>query len=200
MKVENVYFQTIESLPCWKIETGFIPFLSIEFGKPHLWMRHPIVASNTDFARVLKIKQGQPCVSFHGEYHLFINKSIWQILKDNRVIYDSAFIDENKYKKPLMYIEGKCLLRVDVFSEKQESYINFSNGYQIKTKSNGSGEDQWLLYSFRGKVVIFNNNGEIIETEYKSQFEEEDKIIFNAIINGEINIKRKEKKHFWDIF
>ena len=72
-------FKPLYGQPCWGVRPGIRPTLTLEFGKPHLVVRQPIVASPeaTDEVRTaLRRRRVYP----HGEWHLWIYCCHWRAL------------------------------------------------------------------------------------------------------------------------
>jgi hypothetical protein len=64
-------FAPVTGLPAWNVRKGHGSFLTLEFGKPHLVVRQPIVAApeaSDEVRTALRHRSVYP----HGEWHLWI--------------------------------------------------------------------------------------------------------------------------------
>ena len=53
MQIEKI-ISKLYGIPCWGVRPGFGSFLTLEFGKPHLKVREPVVAGRSSPVSVRK--------------------------------------------------------------------------------------------------------------------------------------------------
>lgn len=75
--------------PCWGVKPGVGSFLTLEFGKPNLQVREPVVATKGASASVRQTLARRQ-VRVHGEWHLWIYCCHWEVLSGNKRIGDSS--------------------------------------------------------------------------------------------------------------
>src|SRR5208283_5748606 len=76
-------FREIYGKPCWNVKPGYGSFFTLEFGKPHLHVYEPVVASK-DSSRKLRKLLARRDVFVHGEWYLRIESCAWEVLSNGR--------------------------------------------------------------------------------------------------------------------
>jgi hypothetical protein len=78
-------FSEVYGHPCWDVKPGYGSFLTLEFGKPHLDVREPIIA-NKDASLRVRRHLARRSIFVHGEWHLWIYCCAWEVLFNGRHI------------------------------------------------------------------------------------------------------------------
>src|SRR5580692_4637117 len=78
-------FRELYGEPCWNVKPGYGSFLTLEFGKPHLDVREPTVASNGASRKVQRLLARRR-VFVHGDWNLWIHSCDWEVLSNGRHI------------------------------------------------------------------------------------------------------------------
>jgi hypothetical protein len=100
--------------PCWGVKPGFGSFLTLEFGKPNLEVREPLVASKAASERVRQALARRR-VQVHGEWHLWIYCCHWEVLSGNKRVGDSS--SKTKIRRAAEFLNGQKLIGFAVSPE-----------------------------------------------------------------------------------
>ncbi len=149
MQFESV-FKRVYGKPCWGVKPGFGSFLTLEFGKPHLEVREPIVESKSTSA---KVREGMARrgVFVHGEWHLWIYGCDWDVFSGSKRIGDSS--TKRKILCAAEFLDGQKLIRFSISPRKASCVFEFDLGAALKTQPYDNESEQWLLYEPSHKVL-----------------------------------------------
>ncbi len=154
MTITRVFESVFEELygkPCWGVKQGFGSFLTMEFGKPHLEIREPIIAS-TGASKKVRASLAKRGAYVHGDWHLWIYCCAWEVLFNDKQIAHSESSD-NRIKRATNFLDGQKLLRFSIVPRGMRCTFEFDLGGILKTWPYGRRHEQWLLYEPSGKVL-----------------------------------------------
>ena len=155
MKVTPVFetsFSKLYGKPCWGVKQGYGSFLTIEFGKPHLRIREPIVASPQASK---KVREGlaRRGANVHGDWHLWIYCCDWEVLfREKRVAHSES--SDKLIARAATFLNGQKLVRFSIAPRGVRCTFEFDLGGALKTRPNSRTHEQWLLYEPKGKVLV----------------------------------------------
>src|SRR5882757_6558379 len=95
MKITKVFesaFKRLYGKPCWGVKQGHGSSLTLEFGKPHLEIRDPIVA-RAGASKKVRASLERREVYVHGDWHLWIDCCAWEVLLNNKQLAHSESTD-----------------------------------------------------------------------------------------------------------
>jgi len=155
MQIERV-LRRLYGLPCWGVKPGFGSFLTLEFGKPNLEIREPIVARTGASTRV---RERLACrgVQVHGEWHLWIYRCDWEVFSGSKRIGDSS--TKSKTRRAAEFVNGQKLIRFFVSPRNVNCAFEFDLGAILKTRPNDKESEQWLLYGPSHKILTLRADG-----------------------------------------
>jgi hypothetical protein len=136
-------FRKIYGKSCWGVKQGHGSFLTFEFGKPHLVVREPVIASRSASPRVRKALARRRAFA-RGQWHLWIYCCRWQVLSRGRIIAHSESSDA-KIQRAADLLNGQKLVRFSM-SRKLQCTLQFDLGGVLKTRPFDKDSEQWLLY------------------------------------------------------
>jgi hypothetical protein len=149
-------FGRIYGEPCWGVRPGYGSFLTLEFGKPFLKTREPIVASKDSSIRV---REGlaRRSVFVHGEWHLWIYCCDWEVLSKGKAIGDSS--TKLKVRRAADCLDGQKLTRFSMSPRNVRCVFEFDLGATLKTKAYDKDSEQWMLFEPSYKVLTLRADG-----------------------------------------
>jgi len=151
-------FAPLIGLPAWCVQKGQGSFLTMEFGKPHLRIRQPMIASPNSSERVRRLlarRQVSPC----GEWHLWIYCCHWRVIHEDKQIACNESSDL-EIVEAARRIDGQLLLKVNADPSKGTSIFCFDLGAAIHTwPGDESDDEQWMLYKTDGDVFTYRADG-----------------------------------------
>jgi hypothetical protein len=142
--------------PCWGVKPGFGSFLTLEFGKPNLEVREPVVASKAASERVRQALARRR-VQVHGEWHLWIYCCHWEVLSGNKRVGDSS--SKTKIRRAAEFLNGQKLIGFAVSPGNVNCVFDFDLGASLKTRPYDKDGEQWLLYGPSHKVLTLRADG-----------------------------------------
>jgi hypothetical protein len=150
LEVFEKAFGEIYGKPCWGVRAGYGSFLTMEFGKPHLEVREPIVASKDASVQVRKelVRRG---VFVHGEWHLWIYCCDWEVLSKGKRIGDSS--TKLKVRRAADCLDGQKLTRFSMSHRNVQCVFEFDLGATLRTRAYDKESEQWFLYEPSQKVL-----------------------------------------------
>jgi hypothetical protein len=154
MPVSPVFERTFAKLygkPCWGVKQGHGSFLTIEFGKPHLEIREPIVAraGASKKVRAGLARRGAYVV---GEWHLWIYCCAWEVLLNGGQLAHSES-SNSRIMRAANFLNGQKLVRFSIAPRGTRCIFEFDLGGVLKTWPYSRTDEQWLLYEPNGKVL-----------------------------------------------
>jgi len=155
MQIESV-FKRIYGKPCWGVKPGFGSFLTLEFGKPHLEVREPIVANKAASPKVRE-ELARRGVYVHGEWHLWIYCCDWEVLSGSKRIGDSSA--KRKIRCAAEFLDGQELTRFSISPRKVSCVFEFDLGATLKTRPFDNESEQWFLYEPSHKFLSVRADG-----------------------------------------
>lgn len=159
-QVKDVFAPLIGQV-VWQVRRGHGSFLTMEFGKPHLVVREPIVPSQSGSDRVQRILRRRH-VDVTGDWHLWIEYGGWGISTANGVLTsdDPAGSPSDECIRDL---EGQRLVSVVAGRRGHSCAFGFDLGGKLEIWPSAEiTEDQWSLYSWHGDIVAFSNDGDLV--------------------------------------
>ena len=142
--------------PCWGVKPGVGPFLTLEFGKPNLEIRDPIIATKGASTN-LRDRLARRAVHVHGEWHLWIYCCDWEVLSGSKCIGDSS--KKPKIRHAAEFLNGQELTCFSISLRKLSCVFEFDLGATLKTRPYDKESEQWLLYGPSHKVLSLRADG-----------------------------------------
>ena len=155
MQIERIV-RRLYGKPCWGVNPGVGPSLTLEFGKPSLKIREPIVPSKSVSAGVRE-RLARRGVQVHGEWHLWIYCCDWEVFCGSKRIGDNS--TKSKIRAAAEFLNGQKLTRFSISPRKFNCVFEFDLGASLKTRPYDKGAEQWLLYGPSHKVLILRADG-----------------------------------------
>ncbi|MGA9884476.1 MAG: hypothetical protein WBQ34_12220 [Candidatus Acidiferrales bacterium] len=149
-------FRKVYGKPCWGVKQGYGSFLTFEFGKPHLVVREPIVASKSaslKVRRALARRQAHP----RGQWHLWIYCCNWKVLSHGKRVGDNS--TNVKIRRAAKLLNGQKLTGFSISRGKLECVFQFDLGGTLITRPFDKRLEQWLLYEPSGRVLVLRADG-----------------------------------------
>ena len=159
MPVASVFdraFRKIYGKPCWGVKQGYGSFLTLEFGKPRIVVREPIVASKSATEKVRK-SLARRLAYPRGEWHLWIYCCDWRAMYRGKRIGNSS--TDVGIRRAATFLNGQKLLRFSVSPRKLRCVFRFDLGGALITWPFDRTREQWLLYEPSGKVLVLRADG-----------------------------------------
>jgi hypothetical protein len=154
MKVTPIFkrsFAKVYGKPCWGVKQGHGSFLTLEFGKPHLEIREPIVA-RAGTSRRVRAGLARRGAYIHGDWHLWIYCCAWEALLDDKQVAHNESSD-SRIARAADFLNGQKLVRFSIAPRGTRCCFEFDLGGVLKTRPYGRNDEQWLLYEPTGKVL-----------------------------------------------
>ena len=150
-------FAPVIGLRSWLVRRGYGTFITLEFGDPHVGVRH---ARKTTFAG-RRVRSRLSAV--HGEWHLWIYGSSWKLDLEGELAAHSE-ADGVDIERALAILDGQSIQRVDVETRTGSTVFQFDLGATLRVESigpdeSGDPEDLWLLYQPTGQVLTVRSDG-----------------------------------------
>lgn len=154
-------FEPLVGEIAWSVCSASAPFLTLEFGSPHLSIRHPIIAKPEISPRVAK-SLARRHVTIVGDYHLWIQYAKWELNTQNgRASNEDA--DSLSSLDCLEELDGQILINVAVDDITKVCTLKFDLGAVLQLSRNPEfAEEQWGLYSSDGRVVALEHDGSLV--------------------------------------
>ena len=149
-------FRRIYGKPCWCVAKGYGSFLTLEFGKPHLNIREPVVASRNATKRVRE-SLARRRVYPRGEWHLWIYCCDWDVFCKGRRVGGSS--TDLRIRAAADVLDGQKLIRFSISSRTAQCSFRFDLGAVLTTRPFDRWREQWLFYEPSGKVLILRADG-----------------------------------------
>jgi hypothetical protein len=146
MRVAPIFqrvFLGVYGKPCWNVKPGYGSFLTFEFGKPHLQIRAPVVASEGSSRRVRELLSRRN-VFVHGEWHLRIYCCAWEVSSNGKHIANGS--TRLGVKRGAKFLDGQKLVSFSVEPRKVRCTFEFDLGV-LKTEAYDKTGEQWVLYT-----------------------------------------------------
>jgi hypothetical protein len=155
MLIEKI-FQRLYGKPCWGVNPGVGSFLTLDFGRPHLEIREPIVARKSSSATVRKhLARRTVCV--HGEWHLWIYCCNWELRSGATRIGDSS--TKLRIRRAAEFLDGQSLTGFSISPRNANCVFEFDLGATLITRPYDKRSEQWLLFEPSHRVLILRADG-----------------------------------------
>ena len=154
MRVAPIFhkvFHEIYGKPCWNVKPGYGSFLTLEFGKPHLVVREPSVASKDSSPRVRRLLARRH-IFVHGEWHLRIADCAWEVLSNGKHVGNGS--TKRSMRRAADLLDGQKLIRFSFLAEKAWSVFEFDLGATLRTAPYDRQGEQWVLHTPDQRVLI----------------------------------------------
>jgi hypothetical protein len=155
MKTSRVFesvFRKLYGKPCWDVKQGYGSFLTFNFGKPHLVIREPIVAS-ANASKSVREDLAMRGALAKGDWRLWIYCCRWEVLFHDKQIAHSDSSDK-RILRATRTLNGQNLVRFSIEPRGTRCTFEFDLGGVIKTRPFSRVHEQWLLYEPGGKVLV----------------------------------------------
>ena len=148
-QLERCFLQ-LHGKACWGVKRGYGSFLTLEFGKPRLFIREP-QAPPADASRRVRTGLERRLVRVHGQWHLWIYCCEWVVRKGDVVIGDWS--SARRIDRAAQFLDGQKLSSAAVRPRGSRTRFEFDLGGVLETKPLDRTREQWLLYEPSGKVL-----------------------------------------------
>jgi hypothetical protein len=155
MQIEKVLLR-LYGKPCWGVSPGAGSFLTLEFGRPRLAIREPIVAKEFTSAKV-RNDLARRTVHVHGEWHLWIYCCNWEVRSGDKRIGDSS--TKMRIRRAAELLDGQRLTGFSISRRKANCVFEFDLGATLFTRPYDKCSEQWLLYEPSHRVLIQRADG-----------------------------------------
>lgn len=149
-------FKSVLGKPCWNVKVGHGSFLTLEFGRPHLEIREPIVAAKRSTKRV-RDRLARRQVVVHGQWHLWLMYCDWVVLKKGKRLGDSR--TKKSARRAADFLNGQRLIEFSISPGTVETVFKFDLGATLRTSPYDARGEQWLLFDPLRKVLILRADG-----------------------------------------
>lgn len=136
--------------PCWNVKPGHGSFLTLEFGRPHLEVREPIVATKGGSLKVRKALARRN-VFVHGEWHLRIASCAWVVLSNGKPVGNGS--TKPGMRRAATLLDGQKLIRFSLTPEDLQCLFEFDLGGVLMTVPYDRKGEQWVLFTPERKVL-----------------------------------------------
>lgn len=155
MQIEKI-LRRVYGKPCWGVSPGVGSFLTLEFGRPHLEIREPIIAGKSASTKVRELL-ARRAVHLHGEWHLWIYCCDWELRSGARRIGDSS--TKLRIRRAAEFLDGQKLRGFSISRRKVNCVFEFDLGATLSTRPYDKRSEQWLLYEPSHKVLVLRADG-----------------------------------------
>jgi hypothetical protein len=149
-------FKSVLGKPCWNVKVGHGSFLTLEFGRPHLAIREPIVAAKRSTKRV-RDRLARRQVVVHGQWHLWLMYCDWVVLKKGKRLGDSR--TKKSSRRAADFLSGQKLIHFSMTRGTVETVFKFDLGATLKTFPYDARGHQWSLFDPSRKVLELRADG-----------------------------------------
>lgn len=149
MRMEKI-MSKLYGIPCWGVRPGLGSFLTLEFGKPNLVVREPVVAARS-IPVIVRKSLARRRVYVYGDWHLWIYCCDWVVFSGHSRVGDSSA--KMKIRKAAEFLNGQKLTHFSISLGKVSCVFKFDLGAILKTKPYDNESEQWLLYEPSHKVL-----------------------------------------------
>jgi hypothetical protein len=150
--VFEISFARVYGKPCWGVKQGYGSFLTMEFGKPHLVIREPIVASAKASEKV-RANLATRGAYVRGDWHLWIYCCTWEVLFNGKQVAHNESSD-SRIVRAANFLNGQKLVRFSLVPRGTRCVFEFDLGGVLKTWPYSRTDEQWLLYEPTGTVLV----------------------------------------------
>ena len=137
-------FRQIYGKPCWNVKPGYGSFFTLEFGRPHLDIHEPTVASKGASQRVRKLL-ARRSVFVHGEWHLRIDSCAWEVLFNGRHVGNGSTKVGMRHAADLL--SGQKLIQFSFSPKDVQCVFAFDLGGALRTVPYDRKGEQWVLHT-----------------------------------------------------
>jgi hypothetical protein len=143
-------FRELYGEPCWNVKPGYGSFLTLEFGKPHLEVREPSVASKDASGKVRRLL-ARRSIFVHGEWHLRIASCAWEVLSNGKHVGNGS--TKPSMRRAADLLDGQKLTRFSFLPEKAWSVFEFDLGATLRTVPYDRKSELWVLHTPTQKAL-----------------------------------------------
>ncbi len=160
-------FQPLIGTIAWSVSCASFPFLTLEFGSPHLSIRHPIAAKAETPLRVAR-SLARRHVTVVGDYHLWIQYAKWHMTTQHSAA-NSEDADSLLSIECIRELDGQILSDVVVNEPARSCTLSFDLGATLHlSRDPDYKEDQWGLYALDGHIVALEHDGSLVSEAPKA--------------------------------
>jgi hypothetical protein len=137
----------LTNTPCWGVVNGYGSWLKFQFGHPHLQIRDPIPAANSEALRKFRN------VTVEGDYGFWLELCDWDILQDGIHLAHSES-EASDIDKAIARIDGQILKHIKFSTHSPQIELQFDLGGEIKVKSYSDSEsDDGIWHFYVGEFI-----------------------------------------------
>jgi hypothetical protein len=150
-------FKSVSGKPCWNVRIGHGSFLMLEFGRPHLEIREPIVAAKSS-SKGVREHLARRRIFVHGQWHLWLMDCDWVVQKKGKRLGDSR--TKTSARRAADFLNGQKLIQFSIAPGSVETVFEFDLGLTLKTFPYDTRGVQWLLFDPSRKVLRLRADGQ----------------------------------------
>jgi hypothetical protein len=143
-------FSELYGEPCWNVKPGYGSFLTLEFGRPHLEVREPTVASKDSSPKVRGLLARRN-IFVHGEWHLWIADCAWEVLSNGKHVANGT--TKRRMQRAARLLDGQKLIQFSFVSKNVQCVFEFDLGATLRTVPYDRKGEQWRLFTPSQKVL-----------------------------------------------
>jgi hypothetical protein len=143
-------FRELYGEPCWNVRPGYGSFLTLEFGKPHLQVLEPTVASK-DAPRKVRRLLARRNIFVQGEWYLRIASCAWEVLSEGKHVGNGS--TKLSMRRAAGLLDGQKLIQFSFLPEKRWSVFEFDLGATLRTVPYDRKGEQWVLRTPKQKIL-----------------------------------------------
>jgi hypothetical protein len=158
---ENIISRTFQPLfgqPCWGLRHERMFNLSLNFGKPSLYIREPSnIKSKSEAVRQLHMRR---LITVRGQWWLWIYCSYWRLSTKGKK-FATGSSSQRKIEKVIKQLEGENLMSVEIESTTGATRFNFDLGGILECRrfERDTDDELWMLYKPNGYVLSVHGDG-----------------------------------------
>lgn len=156
MSIFHKVFRELYGELCWNVKPGYGSFFTLEFGKPHLDVREPTVASR-DASRKVRRLLARRSVFVHGEWHLRIDSCAWEALSNGRHVGNGS--TKRSMRRAADLLDGQKLIQFSFFSKNVQCIFEFDLGATLRTVPYDRKGEQGVLLTPEQKALTLRADG-----------------------------------------
>lgn len=158
MRIDPIFervFRKLYGKPCWGVRNCVGSDITFEFGRPHLEIREPMIASPKSSKRIREL-YARRGVHVHGEWHLWVWWSDWEIFqKGKRLGSDRS---RSNFERAVRSLDGQKLVKFSINHSGMRCVFEFDLGGILLTYAYNPEGDQWQLFEPSGHVLTLRGD------------------------------------------
>lgn len=143
----------------WCVRRGHGSFLTMEFGRPHLAVREPIVSSSS-FEKVRR-NLARRGVDVQGDWHFWVQYGDWRLRTSGGTL-DSRNEPGATLDECLRDLNGQRLSSVERGASPNSCTWTFDLGAILDVWPSAEiDDDQWSLHRWNGQIAAYGRDGRL---------------------------------------